>query len=124
MVKSKTKIEKQTKKKTNSELVETILLAKKNEAWLGIASILSAPARKRISLNLDEISKKSKDGETVVIPGKVLSMGDMDKKLKIVALNFSESAKEKLKNNKCELIILKDEIKSNPKATGIKIINN
>jgi large subunit ribosomal protein L18e len=121
-MKSKTKISKQLERKSNSVLTETIIEAKKNDSWVGVAGILSGPRRKRICINLEEINKHSKAGETIVIPGKVLSQGEIDKKIKVVALNFSGKAKEKLLSAKCEVVSILDEIKSNPSAKGIKII--
>jgi len=121
-MKSKTLIEKQLNRKTNKELVETIIVAKKNDNWREIAEILSGPRKNRKNINLEEIDKKSKEGETIVIPGKVLSQGKIEKKLKIIALNFSEKAKEKLLKAKCEVSSIFEEIKKNPEAKGIKIL--
>lgn len=121
-MKSKTKIEMQTKRKTNLDLVETIRTAKKNKKWLEVASLLSTPRRKRAEINLDEIDKNSKEGEIIVIPGKVLSQGELNKKIKIVAFNFSKSAKEKILKSKSEAIYIVEEIKKNPEAKGIKIL--
>ncbi len=122
MVKSKTQIEKQTKRKTNSELVETIRNAKKNEKWLKVASLLSAPRKKRFEANLDKIDRESKEGDSIVIPGKVLSQGEINKKIRVIAVGFSESAKKKLLNSKCEVVYIIDEIKNNPEAKGVKIL--
>jgi len=121
-MKTKAQIERQLKKKTNSMLVDTIILAKKSKAWQGVASVLSYPRRKRIEKNIGEISEQSKVGEIVIIPGKVLSMGEIDKKIKISALYFSEKAKEKLNKAGCETITILEEIKKNPDAKGIKIL--
>ena len=121
-MKSKTKIEKQIKKKTNASLVETIISAKKNEKWIEIASILSAPRRKRINLNLEKINEEAKEGEKIVVPGKVLSQGEINKKIKIVALDFSEKAKDKLLKAGCEVEYILEEIKKNPEAKGIKVL--
>lgn len=120
MVKSKTKINKQAKQKQNPELVETILIAKKND-WKEVASILSGPRRLRRDLNLNQINEQTKEKDSVLIPGKVLSQGDLDKKIKIIALNFSEKAIEKIKNSGSEFSYIKDEIKQNPKK-DIKIL--
>ena len=122
MVKSKTKISKQIEKKKNPELVETIIAAKKKDNWLEIARILSGPRRKRINLNLEEIDKNSKDGEIIVVPGKVLSLGELNKKVKIVALDFSERAKEKILNSRSQISVISKEIKENPEAKGIRIL--
>ena len=121
-MKSKTLIEKQLQKKNNPELIETLIVAKKKEKWIRIAEILSGSRRKMINLNLDEINNQSKEKEKVVVPGKVLSQGEINKKIKVIALNFSEKAKEKLSKSGCEFSNILTEIKSNPFAEGIKIL--
>jgi large subunit ribosomal protein L18e len=121
-MKSKTKISKQLERKSNSNLMETIIAGKKQEAWNEIAGILSSPRRNKICINLEQINKDAKAGEIVVVPGKVLSQGDIDKKIKVVAFSFSEKAREKLLSVKCEVSYILDEIKSNPSAKGIKIL--
>ena len=84
MIKSKTKIESQLKSKKSPELVETIILAKKNEKWLEVASVLSGSTRRQHSVNLDKIEKQSKAGDIMAIPGKVLSLGEITKKLRLL----------------------------------------
>jgi len=121
-MKSKTKISKQLKRKNNSKLVETIIMAKKNKSWNQIAGFLSGPRRKRVCINLEDINKNSKDGDIVVVPGKILSKGEIDKKIKVVAFNFSGKAKEKLLSAGCEAKDILSEIKLNSGAKGIKII--
>ena len=121
-MKSLTKIKKQSRKKTNQELVETILSAAKNEKWIDVARIISGPRRNRVSVNLDTIDEKAENGETILIPGKVLSQGELSKKIKIVALGFSENAREKLSREKKEFSTIDEEIKKNPDAKGIRIL--
>ena len=114
MIKSKTKIEKQLQRKDSVKLIKTIIAAKKNKSWIKIAEILSGPRKNRTNLNLEEIDKKVKEEEVVVIPGKILSQGSVNKKIKIIALNFSDKAKEKLLKSKCEISSIIEEIKKNP----------
>jgi large subunit ribosomal protein L18e len=121
-MKNKTLIEKQLVRKTNSELVETIILAKKNPKWLEVAGILSSPRANMINMNLDELDKQVKDGETVIVPGKILSQGDLTKKIRIVALAFSGKAKEKILKIKGETSFILEEIKKNPDAKGLRLL--
>ena len=58
----------------------------------------------------------------IVVPGKVLSMGELDKKIKVVALNASKTAVEKINNAKSTFLTILEEIKLNPDAKGIKIL--
>jgi len=119
---SKTKISKRMKRKTHSEIVETVNAAKKNKEWNKIAQLISGSRRKYSSVNLKEIEKQTKEGDTVLILGKVLGSGNVKKKVRVCAINFSESAKEKLKENKGEIVTILEEINKNPKAEGIKVL--
>ncbi len=121
-MKSKTKISKQAFKKTNPKLVETILACKKNKDWLKIASIISGPKKNRININLEEISKNIKNGKKIIIPGKILSQGDLNKKVEIIALSFSEKAKEKLNKAGIKFSNIIEEIKKNPDAKDVEIL--
>ncbi len=119
---SRTKIKSHLRKKTSPELAETIKLALKNKNWLPIAKILSSSTRKFSSVNLSEIDEKTSAGDTIVVLGKILSSGDISKKIRISALGISSKALEKLRKSKSSFVQLKEEIKSNPKAEGIKLI--
>ena len=121
-MKTKTLIEKQLKRKGNQGLVNTLIAAKKQKAWLKVAGMLSAPRKNHANLNLQEINKQVKEGEKILVPGKVLSQGNLDKKIKIIALGFSESAKEKLKNSGSQTSSILEEIKSNPEAKDLKVL--
>ncbi len=121
-MKSKTLIEKQLKRKTNSELVETVIACKKNLKWIEVASVLASLSKNKAILNLDYVNKNAKEGDIIVVPGKVLSMGELDKKIKVVALNASKTAVEKINNAKSTFLTILEEIKLNPDAKGIKIL--
>lgn len=126
MVKSKTKIAKQSEKKGNFVLVETLRSAKKagSPFWLQTASILSAPRRNKIAVNLNEIEKATKEGDSVVVPGKILSQGEVSKKVAIVAFAFSGKAKEKLLKTKSQAVTILDEIKKNPEGKGLRLFSH
>ncbi len=121
---NKTKIERKLRRKTDQELVDTIIHAKKNSKWLKVGHLISTPRRKQSDINLNEIDKIAKDNETIIIPGKVLGNGEVSKKIRIVALYFSASALEKLKKSKVESTNILEEIKKNPEAKNIRIITN
>ncbi len=118
----KSKIEKKLKKKKNPKLVETIIKAKKNGPWLKVAHLISTPKRKTAKMNLFEINEQAQEGDIIVVPGKVLGTGRIDKKIKIAAISFSKTAIEKLNKSKSKATSIIEEIKLNPKAEGIKIL--
>jgi len=121
-MKSNTKISKQLEKKRNPELVETILAAKKNNSWKRVSEILSGPRKDHIEMNLDAISRQAKEGETLAVPGKVLSVGNIDKKVNVVALGFSRSAEEKILKTGGKVSSILEEIKKNPDAKNIRVL--
>lgn len=121
---NKSKIERKLRKKTNTELVETIIKAKKNSKWNEVANIISMPRRKQISANLGEINKQAKENEIILVPGKVLSEGEITKKIKIAALAFSEKAEDKLKKAKVETIKILREIEKNPEMKNVHMLKN
>jgi large subunit ribosomal protein L18e len=121
-MKSKTQISKQESKKTNSELVETIRETKNQKEWMPVASVLAGPRSNWKSVNIGTINNKIKEGEKIIVLGKVLSQGEVSKKFKVVAFGFSESAEEKLKKSGCEISTISEEVKKNPHAKDLKIL--
>jgi len=121
-MKSKTRIEKQLQRKSNPELVKTIIEAKKKKNWLELAGMLSSPRAKRTNMNLSKINDEAKEGEVVVVAGKVLSQGELDKKIKVVALSFSAMAREKIAKAKSQFSTILEEIKKNPEAKNVRFL--
>jgi large subunit ribosomal protein L18e len=113
-MKSKTKINKGMKKKTDKELAETIFLAKKVNQEL--ASEISKSTRDQASVNVEQIEKAGKD--SIIVPGKVLGLGKIDKKVKVYALKFSKSAEEKLSKAGAEFKKICDALKEGDKIQG------
>ncbi len=113
---SKTKISKRLKRKTNPKIVETIELAKKNN-HLDLAKRLSGPTRLYKKVNVGELNKL---GDKIIVVGKVLGQGEINKKISVGSLGFSEQAKEKLKGS--ELMSIKQMIEKNKGLDGVEII--
>ncbi len=90
--------------------------------WRDIASRLNSSRCHYAAVNLGKLDRFVGDGETVVIPGTLLSSGVLHKKIKISALNASEKAIEKLSESGSEFIELRELAKENPKGTDLKII--
>ncbi len=66
------------------------------QMWGKVAKILSVSKRKRITVNLYKLNKFTKEGDNVIVPGKVLSIGRIDHKINITAIDFSDKAKSEL----------------------------
>ena len=125
--KSFIKNEKMTKKKREIQtlqlknLIENLkkLSREKNiKLWRAVAKNLERPRKIRRKINISKIEKYCRNGETALIPGKVLSMGELKKNVKIAAYQFSEKAKEKLK----DCMSIEDLMKKNPEGKKVRII--
>src|SRR3989338_10083315 len=114
--------------KSNLILTKTIADLKKKSIeeekgiWKAIARYLEAPTRHSRVVNLAKIARYSKDNDTIIVPGKVLGGGDLQHKVTIAAFRFSEQAREKIENQKGNIISFEELMQKNPKGTGIKII--
>ncbi len=116
---SKSQINKRIVKKTNPAVIETIKLAKKNNL-LNLAKRLSSSRSNYKNINLDELNKIKSD--KIIVIGKVLGSGEVNKKISIAALSFSEQAREKLKKAGCEVRTIVEEIRMNSDLKGVEII--
>ena len=114
--------------KTNPILIKLIHDLKKqsNEKdvgiWKDVALRLEKSSKNWPIVNLDRISNYIQDKETALIPGKVLSSGNLTKKVTIAAWSFSEKSCEKIKKAGGKYISINELMKNNPKGENIRIL--
>ena len=90
--------------------------------WRRIASDLEKSSRNRRSVNLSRISRYTKSGETVIVPGKVLSTGILDKSITIAAWQFSRQAVDKIVKANAKALSIAELMQMNPEGKGVRII--
>lgn len=93
----------------------------KSRFWRAIAKEIDGSSRMSIVVNISKLSKVTKPGECVVVPGRVLATGELSHKLTIIALSFSKTAIEKLKG-KATIALLPDLLSGSIKEKGMRII--
>ncbi len=91
-------------------------------AWARVAELLSRPTRRRVAVNLSKINRYAEEGEMVVVPGKVLGAGTLEKKVTIAAYSFSATALEKIRASGSRAITLEEAVRENPRASRVRII--
>src|SRR3989339_798094 len=101
---SKTQINKRLEKKRNPELREIITLAKA-KSLLELGKKLTGPTKKQSSINVGELNEIEE--KNIIVVGRVLGQGEIDKKITVAALGFSEQAREKLAKAGCEIRTIK-----------------
>ena len=114
--------------KTNIQLLKLVEELKKQasvenvKVWKRLALDLEKPTRQRRIVNIYKINKYTKPEETVVVPGKVLSVGELSHKVNVAAFNFSEGAKQKIVDSQGKVMTIYELMKSNPKGKGVRIM--
>ncbi|MCY0851264.1 50S ribosomal protein L18e [Thermoplasma acidophilum] len=93
-----------------------------SKLWRDIAERLASRRRGYASVNLSKIDKYAKDGDIIVVPGYVLGVGKISKKVTVGAYKFSKTAMEKLSNSGCAFMNISEIAKDNPKGTNVKIM--
>ena len=96
--------------------------AQENNFWKRIVEDLQKPTRQRREVNVYKIDKYSRDGETVLVPGKVLSVGELTKKVDVAALNFSSEARRKITQAKGKVLSISELLHKNPEGKKVRIL--
>ncbi|MBS7608580.1 MAG: 50S ribosomal protein L18e [Candidatus Bathyarchaeia archaeon] len=115
-------------KTTNPQLIELIRFLKKQSReqkapiWKAIAEKLAVSKRRRIAVNISRINRYTEKNETVVVPGKVLGVGELNHPVTVAAFAFSETAKQKIKKARGKCLTIPELVKKNPKGSNVKII--
>ncbi len=76
--------------------------------WKRVYSLVEVPARRRAVVNLSKINSNTREGDNVVVPGKVLSNGRIGHRVNISAIEFSGPALKMLKDANCNVVELKE----------------
>ncbi len=71
--------------------------------WKRVLELSEVPARSRKTVNLYKINKYSIDGDSIIVPGKVLGEGRMEHKISITAMEFSARALSNLRESQCKV---------------------
>jgi large subunit ribosomal protein L18e len=107
------------------ELVQALRKASREHdapIWRDIATRLEKPNRSYAEVNIDKINRYAKDGETLLIPGKVLGGGVLGISVTVAALNFSEAAQTKITDANGRCMSIADLMAANPSGSRVKIM--
>ncbi|HUB92371.1 MAG TPA: uL15 family ribosomal protein [Candidatus Saccharimonadales bacterium] len=76
-----------------------------------ILKLASLPKRKRVVVNLSKLNAYAKANENIVVPGKILGTGSVDKEFSVAAVDWSEGSETKLKKAGCKVVELSEMLK-------------
>ena len=89
--------------------------------WQAVADRLEKPRRTYAEVNLGRIERYANEDETVVVPGKVLGSGVLQKSITVAAVDFSGTAETKIEQVG-ESIRLEDVLERNPDGSNVRVI--
>ncbi|WP_226479467.1 50S ribosomal protein L18e [Natrinema amylolyticum] len=113
--------------KTNPRLNDLIAELKSTsreadaDVWRDVADRLEKPRRTHAEVNLGRIERYAREEETVVVPGKVLGSGALQKNVTVAAVNFSSSAETKI-DQVGESVSLEQALEDNPEGADVRVI--
>ena len=91
------------------------------EVWRDVAERLEKPRRTHAEVNLGRIERYAREEETVVVPGKVLGSGVLQKNVTVAAVDFSTTAREKIEQVG-DAVTLEQAVDGNPEGSNVRVI--
>jgi large subunit ribosomal protein L18e len=92
------------------------------DVWRDVAGRLEKPRRTHAEVNLSRIERYAAEDETIIVPGKVLGSGTLQKSVTIAAVDFSSSAETKIEHANGEVLHLEQAVEQHPEGTNVRVI--
>ncbi|MFC6725823.1 50S ribosomal protein L18e [Halobium palmae] len=89
--------------------------------WSDVATRLEKPRRTHAEVNLGRIERYAREDETVVVPGKVLGSGVLQKNVTVAAVDFSSTAKRKI-DQVGDAVEVEQLLEQNPEGSNVRVI--
>ena len=89
--------------------------------WQDVADRLEKPRRTHAEVNLGRIERYANEDEAVVVPGKVLGSGVLQKNVTVAAVDFSGTARTKI-DQAGEAVSLEQFVEQNPEGGNVRVI--
>jgi len=98
--------------------------SKKNKApiWSRLAELALKPSSARRTINISKIDKLTKNGDVIIVPGKVLGTGGMSHKITLCSFSISNSGAQKILQQGGNILSYSELIKNHPTGKGVTII--
>jgi len=97
---------------------------RKNKAaiWIAAARRLKSAARRRPEVNLTKLNKLAVDGKITLIPGKLLSLGHVDKAITVAAFAVSKPARAKVEKAGGKVMKIDELLAKDPKGSKVTLV--
>ena len=106
----------------NTWILRKAFKNKRAPIWKYLENELQNSRSRTSEVNIGKLANVTKEGETIVVPGKILGSGRIDHKLTVCAFSISQKATKKLNDSGGEIVTIADLTKSYPEGKGVRII--
>lgn len=98
--------------------------SKSNDApiWARLSVLAKKPSRARRTVNLNKISSLTKDGDVVVVPGKVLGTGSISHKITLCSFSISDTAASKIIESGGRIAGFEEMTSQHPTGKGVLLL--
>jgi large subunit ribosomal protein L18e len=90
--------------------------------WRDIAKRLEKPRRNWAEVNLSRLERYANDGDVVIVPGKVLAAGSINKKLTVAAYSFSDKAAQAIVDAGGQRMTIMQLVEERPDGKNVRIM--
>jgi large subunit ribosomal protein L18e len=90
--------------------------------WKDAAQYLGAPARNETFVNVTRLARADSGDGPLLVPGKVLGSGPLEKKLVVGAFSFSAAARKKIEAAGGEALTIEEFVKRFPEGSGVRLV--
>lgn len=115
-------------RKSNPRLLGLITALKKHSyennapIWKDTARRLGKPRRNWAEVNVSRISRYAREGEIILVPGRLLGAGRIDKSVTVASFYTSDAARRKIIASGGHVLTIEELMSENPKGSGIRIM--
>lgn len=94
----------------------------KTPLWKTLEKKIESSRSNRSEINIDKLENLTKDGENIIIPGKVLGDGVLTHKLNVASFSISIPAIKKILDAGGKVITINDFVNQHPDGKGVRLI--
>ncbi len=92
------------------------------EIWTDLADRLYKSNRSRAEVNISQINRHTEDGDTIVVPGKILGSGRLNHSITAAAFEFSSRAQSRIQDAGGNILSVEELLEQNPEGTDVDIM--
>lgn len=103
-------------------MLERLGRKEKIGVWKDAATYLSASTQNETLVNVARLARADSGDSPLLVPGKVLGSGPLEKKIVVGAFSFSAAARKKIESAGGEALTIEEFVKRFPDGSGVRLV--